>query len=376
MKYRSKKPSQILAQNRQLDLPVRSKRSNENAKASSCSYETPFFFSHLAPAKITEVYDTYWRFAAERQEIFFRRLHDEQPPWTRDPILNKFKFTNAYRASDRASQYLIKNVIYQGDDSIDETFFRTILFKTFNKIETWELLTNSLGPISFRDYSFKHYDKILTKSLRTAQKIYSAAYIIASGKRKYGHARKHQNHLRLIEQMMEDRLPSRIAHCTSMQQVFDLLHSYFTIGDFLAYQYAIDLNYSELTSFSEMEFVVPGPGALDGIRKCFSDPGGLNEIDIIKLMADRQYEEFARLGLTFQSLWGRPLQLIDCQNLFCEVGKYARIAHPAVDGLSGRKKIKQLFKPNHHKVQPFYPPKWGLQVETLFGARSDYSLPR
>ena len=28
----------------------------------------------------------------------------------------------------------------------------------------------------------------------------------------------------------------------------------------------------------------------------------------------------------FRDLWGRPLQLIGCQNLFCEVDKYARVA--------------------------------------------------
>ena len=34
-----------------------------------CPKRTPF--SSLAPAKPTIVYDTYWRFAAERQAIFF-----------------------------------------------------------------------------------------------------------------------------------------------------------------------------------------------------------------------------------------------------------------------------------------------------------------
>ena len=87
------------------------------------------------------------------------------------------------------------------------------------------------------------------------------------------------------------------------------------IGDFLAYQFITDINYSEITDFSEMDFVVPGPGARDGLRKCFVDPGGLNEPELIRLMADLQEQEFERLGLDFQSLWGRRLQLIDCQNL-------------------------------------------------------------
>jgi hypothetical protein len=63
----------------------------------------------------SNVFDTYWRFAAERQEIFFRRLAGAPPPWTADSILRRFKFTNAYRASDRVSQYLIKRVIDAGD---------------------------------------------------------------------------------------------------------------------------------------------------------------------------------------------------------------------------------------------------------------------
>ena len=70
--------------------------------------------SSLSPAKPTAVYDTYWQFAAERQEMFFRRLDGSRPPWTDDSILSRFKFTNAYRASDRVSQYLIRDIHLRG----------------------------------------------------------------------------------------------------------------------------------------------------------------------------------------------------------------------------------------------------------------------
>ena len=145
-----------------------------------------------------------------------------------------------------------------------------------------------------------------------------------------------------------------------MQQAFTLLKSYPGIGDFLAYQYVTDINYSELTDFSEAEFVVPGPGALDGIRKCFHDIGSLNKPEIIKFMADRQEREFKRLGLTFRSLWDRRLQLIDCQNIFCEVDKYARVGHPEIEGVSRRSRIKQRFDPKPSLPPPWYPPKWDL----------------
>lgn len=65
--------------------------------------------------KRQEVYDLYWYFAAERQNIFYNKLNGMEEPWTDDPILQEYKFCNAYRASDRVSQYLLKNVIYNGN---------------------------------------------------------------------------------------------------------------------------------------------------------------------------------------------------------------------------------------------------------------------
>ena len=82
--------------------------------------------SHLSPMKLTEVFDSYWRFAAARQSVYFNRLGNTAPPWTTDPIISTHKFTNAYRASDRVSQYLIRQVIYRNDlpSAPQEVLFR------------------------------------------------------------------------------------------------------------------------------------------------------------------------------------------------------------------------------------------------------------
>src|SRR3546814_18030635 len=75
----------------------------------------------------TEVFDLYWQFAAERQRVYFRRQSDAFGPWTDDPILASYRFTNSYRASDRVSQYLIREVQYRPDrpSTPDELFFRS-----------------------------------------------------------------------------------------------------------------------------------------------------------------------------------------------------------------------------------------------------------
>ncbi len=287
-------------------------------------------------------------------------MEGDDPPWTDDPIIARHKFTNAYRVSDRVSQYLIRNVIYEGDQSLPEVFFRIILFKLFNKIGTWELLKSRVGPITWESYSFARFDDMLTEALSAKTRIYSAAYIMPSGNSAFGYQAKHRNHLALLERMMRDEVPCRIASASNMKQAFELLRSYPTIGNFLGYQFVTDLNYSEICDFSEMEFVIPGPGALDGVHKCFSDLGGLNETDVIKLVTDRQEQEFGRLELQFRSLWGRPLQLIDCQNLFCEVSKYARVMHPEIRGVNDRSRIKQVYRPSEQPLEYWFPPKWGI----------------
>lgn len=321
----------------------------------------PFSFVKLQRPKTSVAFDTYWKFAVKRQDAFFSRIEGNYGPWSSDPILNEFKFTNAYRASDRVSQYLIKNVIYSKRWSLGDTVFRILLFKLFNKIETWQLLENYFGEISLATFDIDRYGQILENAMSAGGAIYSAAYIIPSGsKKKYSGVRKHKFHLLLLDYLIKSKLPMQLRKSSTMEEGFHVLLNVESFGPFLAYQFITDLNYSEWLGYSETEFVMPGPGALDGIRKCFTNLGDYSEPDVIKMMADEQEIHFERLGLDFKSLWGRPLQLIDCQNLFCEVDKYSRVAHPDIQGISGRTRIKQKFQPKSLPIETWYPPKWNL----------------
>ena len=84
-----------------------------------------------AVPQTTAVYDTLWRMAAERQRIYRRRLRNEAQPWTGDPVLRSYRFTNAYRAADRVSQYAIKlgNPTTETPEPAD-VFLRMMLLKT------------------------------------------------------------------------------------------------------------------------------------------------------------------------------------------------------------------------------------------------------
>lgn len=320
----------------------------------------------------TIVFDSYWRFAAERQAMFYRRYSDPRGPWTSDPILKTYRFTNAYRAADRVSQYLIREVQARPDrpQTVREVFFRTMLFKIFNRVDTWEALEEKLGPLVWDGINLAKIDRTLGALRSRGHKIYSAAYIMPPPA--LGHKRKHSNHLALLNQMMDDRLPERARQATSLRSVYELILRYPGVGPFLAFQYTIDLNYSSMMDFEESEFVVAGPGALDGISKCFADKGGRSAEDIIYWMVDHQGAQFRRLRLDFPGLFGRPLQPIDCQNLFCEISKYARVAHPEVGGIANRTRIKQSYYPSGQPApQPQFPERWGLNTDIVAPNRSE-----
>ena len=250
---------------------------------------------------------------------------------------------------------MIRNFIYREDlpKDVENVFFRTLLFKLFNKIETWEAVESAFGKVALEGYSFGEYDALLTERQKANERNYPSAYMMPSASNEFGHAHKHSNHLKLLEQMLEKRFPGQLQQSASMVEGFKLFASAPSLGPFPAYQFIIDINYSTITNYSEREFVVAGPCALDGISKCFVGSKRVSPVDIILHMTEHQQTYF-------DDLWGRELQLIDCQNLFCEISKYARIAFPEIGGTSGRTRIKQKYRSNCQSSTPWYPPKWNI----------------
>jgi hypothetical protein len=329
----------------------------------------------MQPVVRPEVHDAYWTFAARRHEIFLKRFERDPRPWGDDPILRQYKFCNTFRAADRVSQYLIREVIY-GDLSKDlapeDIFLRIVLFRLFSKESTWDALEEATGGVRRSTFDVEMLGDLL-EDMRTRGPIYTAAFILAAPS-VYGHKAKHRNHLALVTEMFRSKgLGADLGRAGSLSDVFDALTSYPMIGPFLGYQIAIDLNYSEQLDFDENEFTMPGPGAIRGIEKVFADAAGKSPQELIMSMVERQQDEFTRLGLKFEGLFGRPLKAIDCQGLFCETDKYARVAFPAL--ISNRVRIKQEFTPSSTALELFFPPKWRINEKVAAAAtRREASL--
>ena len=310
------------------------------------------------PPRPSRGFDVYWRFASERQQMYMRRVAGRPlDRLTDDPILGAYRFTNPYRASDRVSQYLINSVQYDSEWNWPDTFVRTLVFKVFNRIDTWQYLLEVIGEPTCASLANGKIERALSRVVGL-KPLYSPAYIMPAPRSYTGP--KYVRHLALIRDMVADKVHVKIQCASSMSQAFSILRGYDSIGTFLAYQYIIDLNYSRHLAFSENEFTVPGPGALRGLRKCFDHRTSLSTDYLIAWTAERQEKEFTSRGLSWENLWGRDLKYIDVQNLFCEVDKYTRVAMPDLDTSVSGTRIKQRYHPNPAPLRPLFPPKWEI----------------
>lgn len=172
---------------------------------------------------------------------------------------------------------------------------------------------------------------------------------------------KHRVWLKMIEdEFVSGHGFRKILNSSSMSDVYNQLRTYPLIGDFLAYQYTIDFNYSPYLNFDENSFVKAGIGAVRGIKKCFVSYGKSYE-DAIRYTYDHFEELQQRYGYTdFRPLPGREPKLIDLQNCFCETDKYLRAAMP--DLRVGNVRIKQRYKPTENKIDFYFPTDWDASL--------------
>lgn len=324
--------------------------------------QSPTHFVRRAPPQPRDgVYELYWAFASRRQAAFEARLAGQSRPWTDDPILQVYKFCNVFRALDRVSQFMIRDVAYgiDAETTPRDRVFQIAAFRTFSNIATWEGVTAELGGAPSLDHLRSGaFERALDRVKGQNGGLYTGAFILCANKA-FGFDEKHRNHVALFKHMfLEHACAERVLQAPSLEAVVELLQSFPLMGPFMAYQTAIDLNYSDLLDFSENDYTQAGPGAIRGLKKGFVSLGDYSPAETILWMVDRQEEEFRRLDLPFDGLFGRALHGIDCQGLFCELDKYCREAVPEL--ASARSRIKAKYSGGEKDIELFFPPKWQL----------------
>ena len=317
-----------------------------------------------------EILRYYFYFIQERMNIFWKRCHGDSL-LTEDPILQKYKFTNVYRVCDRVSQYLIGKIIYKDIDKYtpQDMLLRILVFKIFNRIETWEYIQKAYGDITVKNFDVFQLTDILSKR-QVEYPIFSNAYMMTGSHRRYSSCRtKHEKWLMMVkEEFLGEDVVGKVLKAESLREVYEILRQCSFLGDFIAYQYTIDFNYSPYINFDENSFVKAGIGAIRGIKKCFHSFGAEYE-DAIRFVHEHFDEYQQKYGWTdFSPLPGHNPTLLDLQNCFCETDKYLREKLPSLH--VGNIRIKQKYKASEIAFHFVFPPKWGIDAELTYHPNS------
>jgi hypothetical protein len=318
----------------------------------------------------TPAFHSYWNLIKERPRIYLARLAGKAAPWTEDSILGRYKFTNTFRVLDRQSQTCVR-IANSSNRSAEEAFFRILLFKIFNLTSTWDLLCGELGeePL-LSNWNPNYYGEILTTARNRGQTIFSSAYMLWADRRQgsiRGPGSKTRMWLNTLDKMLRDNVPGSIVSANTYEHAVNVLSGYDGIDDFTAQQYATDFSYTPWFRPEDADaFILPGPGSIDGIAKCFGRRCSVRECsDIIRLMRDGAHELSMQVtGCPPPTLPGidRPMDLIDFQSVFCECDKYSRVAHAHLNHLArqARTKIKGAYRVPAGTLKPLPPPVYPL----------------
>lgn len=277
-------------------------------------------------------------------------------PWTDNPIIREFRFTNVRREHDKETKWVIENICNLPENSMSwaSKMCNLILFRLFNKSETCK----NFMPLNFD--AGVDWDKI-SKYFEGVPKGYvffTNAFITVGMKmsccRELGYTSSYKGPLtglkpeyavlRYIETLYnnEEKMVS-LGNCTTAKEFVDCLNSIPALGYFLSYQIFVDYTYCPESLWSENEYVVAGPGARRGLDLVFEDRDGMTYEESLFWLRDNWDEICNWLGLDwyedelFQDLpeHDRYMNVMSLQNCHCEISKYIR----AVNG-TGRPRNK------------------------------------
>jgi len=276
-------------------------------------------------------YDLYWRFVAERQAVWFRRVCMQREwPWTQDPILQAEFITNNYRELDPGTQYVVSSIVENADYSDLDKMFNVVMYRLMGS----QPPTHRLVASTVDDYDVDVFIKVLREQDSDVFKVFGDAYRVA-GYNDEGGEDKIENVGRLFVKIA-DMMPEyhrRVEASPDVQTIFKVFKDIPGLGEFLAHQIVVDLltGPDPVLPYGQNQWAQAGPGARSGMWAMLApDVKPRNLLMVMRWLHAHQREEFAARDLPFVRPLdhdGEPLDLSLCniQSTLCEFFKYTRI---------------------------------------------------
>ena len=280
--------------------------------------------------------EDFFKFVNERQNVFMRRFNDGRGhPWTKDNAIANYHYTNVYRELDRGTVFYIKYIAHNKAPPFgpwhDFKIFSTIMYRIFNKIETYSAITQDLI------YEEKGWDKeIVTKTLQkiddACMPIFTNAFMVTGSV--YPGMTKSDQMVKALDEIWQQRddIIDMCKFSSTLEDVWMQLQAYPGIGPFLAYEIVCDLMYAKILPFTEDDWVNVGPGAKKGLWEIWPQLDESEMVKEISFLRNSQRDYLDTLGFRYLNNWDidhfdsrqKELTLRNIEHSLCEYSKYKR----------------------------------------------------
>jgi hypothetical protein len=272
----------------------------------------------------------FFRYARERHQIHLRRAAGASKPYTKDPILQKYRFCQVYRELDRTTQWMAKYVRSQPNAEME--VLACVTFRMFNRIATGEAVfcQQALdGTTAFERFAesgkVSHLRRAILSYVGPRGPYVTGAYIISTPP---GYS-KLDGVLEILRLFHKNSNWNNMDPVWTMHQTFDWLRAQPWLGTFHSYEVVCDLRYCKLRFNGQqpsdaMEWCNVGPGARRGLNRIL----GVDKDTRQKLpfMLNRMSEILAmsRVAAYWPQKW--PVwEMREVEHTLCEFDKYCRV---------------------------------------------------
>ena len=267
--------------------------------------------------------ESFFGWINERHAIYRRRARGAPAPWTIDPILEKYKFTNPFRENDRVTIWMRENFTNPNEDRPHgEIIFNCCLFRMVGTSE----FADAHGWVREWDPDFTK-NLILTR-LSEKRRTFTGAYIITNQGLKCSKAEVVVD--RFLTPIWETQ--NDLAEVARTTQSLQALHGAMRYykgwggGGFMSYEVVTDLNYTPVLHGAEDRYTWAnaGPGAVRGLNR-------IHGRDVKKGMSQKQANTEMQLLLEEAPKYCKPhvpVRLVDMRTIehsLCEWDKYERV---------------------------------------------------
>lgn len=256
----------------------------------------------------------FFAFVQERHNIYLRRQSDKPKPWTKDPILRKFRFTNVYRELDPVTIWIRKHWSshHIGDG---EVWFAMVVARLFNQ----PAMLEELGyPVPYCPAKIYH---VTQERKERGERNFNAAYIVSTN----GRSMEKEDYL--VQHVLTPLWKGRenFTGEPTLSKFHQRLMRYTGMGGFLAGQVVADTKFTALLKDAPdwWTWAASGPGSRRGLNR------------VAGTVPEAPWREEAWLA-TLTDLNTQLIPLLkkakmprlsaqDLQNCCCEWDKYERV---------------------------------------------------